>query len=177
LLSGRAIIESVNPFAERTALLFAPALLLLVSACGGSPGSPVTPLGSTTNAQRMLAFSRCVRAHGVTNFPDPDSSGNLPASGKHLARSSPQFAAAESSCTHLLSSGAVTQGDEQKIAFALKVARCMRRHGFPTYPDPTTSGQGSGTRFAGTGIDTKSPRFQMAEINCEKQAKKGLALP
>jgi hypothetical protein len=128
----------------------------------------------------MLAFSRCVREHGVTNYPDPDSSGHLPASGKQIALSSPHFPAAESSCAHLLSRGAMTQGDEQKIAFALKVAQCVRRHGFPTYPDPTTSGpssQGSGTRFAGTGIDTKSPRFQTAEINCEKQVRKALALP
>jgi hypothetical protein len=185
---------SVNPFADRTALLFAPALLVLLSACGGSPGTHVAQLGSatattqssssakspTTNSQRMLAFSRCVRAHGVTNYPDPDRSGHLPASGKQIARSSPQFPAAENSCTHLLSRGAETQGDQQKIAFALKVAQCMRRHGFPTYPDPTISGpssQGSGIRFEGTGINTKSPRFQTAEINCEKQMRKALALP
>jgi hypothetical protein len=56
----------------------------------------------------------------------------------------------------------------------------MRLHRFPAYPDPTTSSpssQGSGTRFAGTGIDTKSPQFQTAELNCEKQAKKALGLP
>src|SRR5258708_25317683 len=128
----------------------------------------------------MPPFPRCVRQHGVTNYPDPDSSGHLPAGGKQIALSSPQFPAAETACTHLLSSGAETQGDQQKIAFALKVAQCMRRHGFPTYPDPTISsprGPGSGIRFEGTGIDTKSPRFQTAEINCEKQVKRALALP
>ena len=183
LLSGLAIIESVNALADRTALLLAPALLLLASACGGSPGSQVAQLGTTsrpsaTSSQGMLAFSRCVRQHGVANYPDPDSSGHLPASGKQIARSSSQFPAAESACTHLLSSGAETQGDQQKIAFALKVAQCVRRNGFPTYPDPTISGarsQGSGTRFEGTGIDTKSPRFQTAEINCEKHVRKTLA--
>jgi len=192
LLSGLAIIERVSPFADRTALLLAPVLLVLMSACGGSPGSRVAQLGSTstttqgsssstsptTSSQRTLAFSRCVRQHGVTNYPDPDGSGQLPVSGKQIARSSPRFPAAESACTHLLSSGAETQGDQQKIAFALKVARCMRRHRFPTYPDPTISGPrgpGSGTRFEGTGIDTKSPRFQTAEINCEKHVRKTFA--
>ena len=56
----------------------------------------------------------------------------------------------------------------------------MRSHGFPTYPDPTNSSpssQGSGTRFDGTGIDTKSPQFQTAETGCEKQARKALGLP
>ena len=72
------------------------------------------------------------------------------------------------------------EGDRQKLAFALTVARCMRAHGFPTYPDPATarsSSQGSGTRFEGTGIDLKSAKFQTAETNCEKQARKALGLP
>ena len=55
----------------------------------------------------------------------------------------------------------------------------MRAHGFPTYPDPpnaSPSSQGSGTRFDGTGINTKSPRFQSAETNCEKLERKALGL-
>jgi hypothetical protein len=71
-------------------------------------------------------------------------------------------------------------GDQLKLAFALQVARCMRSHRFSTYPDPATpspSSQGSGTRFDGTGIDTKSPQFQTAETNCEKQVRKALGLP
>jgi hypothetical protein len=75
---------------------------------------------------------------------------------------------------------AFSRGDQQKLAFALKVAKCMRAHAFPTYPDPsnaTASSQGSGTRFDGTGIDIKSPQFQAAEANCEKHAKEALGLP
>ena len=105
-----------------------------------------------------------------------------PALAKQIARSSPEFPAAEGACMHILQSGgaAETQGDKQKLAFALKVARCMRLRGFPNYPYPTTSSpssQGSGTRFEGTGIDTKSPRFQTTETACEKQARKALGLP
>jgi hypothetical protein len=187
LLSGLVIIGSVHP----RPLLLAPALAtlaglsLVVCACGGSTGNhlaqvPATTL--TTNAERVLAFSGCVREHGVTNYPDPDGNGHLPASGKQIARSSPKFPAAEGACMHILQSGdaAETQGDKQKLAFALKVARCMRLRGFPNYPDPTTSSassQGSGTRFEGTGIDTKSPRFQTTETACDKQARKALGLP
>jgi hypothetical protein len=132
----------------------------------------------------MLAFSRCVRAHGVPNYPDPDGVGHLPAIGKQIAHSSPRFPAAENACTNRLGSsgggGVETQGDKQKLAVALKVAQCVRKHGFSTYPDPTTpspSSQGSGTRFRGTGIDTKSPRFQTTEKHCETQARKALGLP
>jgi hypothetical protein len=158
-------------------------LSLIASACGGSTGNHAAELGATTpaaNAERMLAFSRCVREHGVTNYPDPDGNGNLPASGKQIARSSPQYPAAENACMHILQTGSATEtaGDKQKLAFALKVARCMRSRGYPTYPDPSpsVSSQGSGTRFAGTGIDTRSPRFQTTETACEKQARKALGL-
>jgi hypothetical protein len=184
-LSGRVIIGSVRPLHLASVLATLAGLSLFVSACGGSSGSHRPQLGATTpttNAERMLAFSRCVREHGVTNYPDPDSNGNLPASGKQIARSSPQFPAAENACMHILRAGGTTetQGDKQKLAFALKVARCMRSRGYPTYPDPSTpnaSSQGGGTRFAGTGIDTKSARFQTTETACEKQVRKALGLP
>ena len=74
----------------------------------------------------------------------------------------------------------VAQGDRQKLRFALEVARCMRSHGYPAYPDPATSSassQGSGTRFEGTGIDAKSPRFQATETTCERQSRRALDLP
>ena len=70
-------------------------------------------------------------------------------------------------------------GDQQKLVLALKTARCMRAHGYATYPDPpnaNASSQGSGTRFSGTGIDTKSPRFQTTETSCEQQVRKALGL-
>jgi len=119
-----------------------------------------------------------MRSHGVSNFPDTDPQGNFPPVPPGVPEQT--FATAKYACVLLLShgggGGAETGGDQQKIGFALKVARCMRSHGFPTYPDPTTSSQGSGTRFDGTGIDTKSPQFQTAEINCEKQGRKALGV-
>jgi hypothetical protein len=191
LLSGRVMIGSVHPrpLFLGCALATLAGLSLVVSVCSGSTGNHLTQLAATTpttNAERMRAFSRCVREHGVTNYPDPDpdpdGNGHLPASGKQIARSSPQFPAAEGACMHILQSGGATetQGDKQKLAFALKVARCMRSGGFPNYPDPTTSSassQGSGTRFEGTGINTKSPRFQTTEMACEKQVRRALGLP
>ncbi|HEY2541680.1 MAG TPA: hypothetical protein VGH92_01385 [Gaiellaceae bacterium] len=43
-----------------------------------------------------LAFARCVRAHGVPNFPDPDSSGRIPDHG--FDQGSPRFQAANNAC-------------------------------------------------------------------------------
>jgi hypothetical protein len=156
------------------------AFVLLCVWIGTSPASS-TPPGSRQIAA-ALAYARCMRSHGVTNFPDPDPDGQFPSF--HPDVSNQRLAAAQHSCRHLLSpsggGGTETRGDQLKIAFLLKVARCMRTHGFPTYPDPvpgSASNQGSGTRFRGTGIDVRSERFQKEENACEKQARKLLHLP
>jgi hypothetical protein len=182
------------------AIIATAALALLAAACGGSRVGRVAQLGSTTtqnsasstsSAQSAqlnaaLAYSRCMRSHGVPNFPDPDPDGNVPSSAlRALGMSKQTLLAADGACKRLLPSsgrggGTGTRGDRLKLAFALNAAGCMRSHGFPTYPDPPTpspSSQGSGTRFEGTGIDTKSPRFQTTETACETQARKAVGLP
>jgi hypothetical protein len=157
------------------------ALPLLLTASAGTSAASATAAGSA-QLRAELAYARCMRTHGVTNFPDPDSQGDFPPF--HALVSAQASAAARQACKHLLphgaGGGAGTRGDREKLALALGVARCMRAHGFPTYPDPpgpTASSQGSGTRFHGTGIDTKSPRFQAAESGCETQTRRQLGLP
>ena len=132
------------------------ALALLAAACGGSPGSHVAQLGSTTTksstfssgaaAQQngMLAFSRCMRSHGVPNFPDPNSSGVLPKiQVDQLAASSPQFPAAHRACEHLLPNGGQpTQAQVQQAWNDMRnFAHCMRSHGVPNWPDPAATSQ------------------------------------
>src|ERR1700722_13524182 len=88
-------------------------LVLLAAASGRSPSSAGSSIGSgrattaagTTSAQ-LLAFVRCVRSHGVANYPDPTSSGKLPtATPQQLGVSSSQDRAAENACQHLLPNG------------------------------------------------------------------------
>jgi hypothetical protein len=73
------------------------ACALLAAACSrSSPGPGVANVGSPA-----LAYASCMRTHGITNFPDPDSSG-----GFHVAAiralgvdvTSPQFQAAATAC-------------------------------------------------------------------------------
>src|SRR5215472_13371950 len=56
-------------------------LALLAAACGGSPsstGSGGSPnAGGGASSPSAVGYSRCVRSHGVPNFPDPDSSGHM----------------------------------------------------------------------------------------------------
>jgi hypothetical protein len=82
---------------------------------------------------------------------------------------------AQQVCKHLLSSGgsATPQQRRQKLAFGVKVAQCLRVHGYPTFPDPA----GLGSQALPPGIDTNSPQFQSTETACEKQAQKALGVP
>ena len=116
-----------------------------------------------------------MRAHGVPDFPDPDSQGTFPPLTQQALGVSKQTSlASQQACEHLLSGGGSTatpQQRQQKFAFALKVAQCVRAHGFPDFPDPSASSQG-----LPPGIDPNSPQFQVAETSCERQARKALGL-
>jgi hypothetical protein len=171
----------VSAFTARAvAIVGASGLVLGAAACSGSP-APAPTSAASVNRKAALSFARCMRSHGVPNFPDPDAQGDFPTFGTGVSKQ--VSAAANESCKHLLPNGGgagpQTRGDQQKLAFGLTTAQCMRKQGYPTYPDPSSasaSGQGSGTRFEGTGIDTRSPRFQRTETACEQQARKALGL-
>lgn len=58
---------------------------------------------STAQTQRVAAlslqFSRCVRAHGVRGFPDPDRTGRIPdPASVGVDQGSPRFEAANQAC-------------------------------------------------------------------------------
>jgi hypothetical protein len=150
---------------------------------GGSAAGPSTS-GSSGGPNLALKigngrqFSACMRSHGVPNFPDPDSQGRF--SSVHIDVSKQTSAAADEACKHLLSRGrgtATPQQQQQKFTFALKVAGCLRAHGFPNFPDPIVSGQGASENLSAARIDANSPQFQAAQTTCEKQERKVLGLP
>jgi hypothetical protein len=99
-----------------TAIVALACLAVLATGCGGSSGNHVAQLGSTATTSNSktsaasaqgngaVAFSRCMRAHGVSNMPDPDSRGHLdigPDSG--VAVNSPRFQDAYQICKSKLS--------------------------------------------------------------------------
>jgi hypothetical protein len=140
-----------RPPAARTAaaIIATAGLALLAAACGsssaGSAGSPNAGGPATspsTNSQKALAFSQCMRAHGVPNFPDPDSSGGIvKETAQQLGVSSSQLQAAMSACGHLLpNTGNVDDNPaalHQWWSQMQRFARCMHSHGVPNWPDPS----------------------------------------
>ena len=126
------------------------AVAVSLAACGGSPSKGVAGVGSTTTtspssaAQTPLAsavrFANCMRSHGVTNYPDPSSNGRAQ-SLNQINPSSPTFQRAYTACQKYLPNGEVgpPAPTAAQLRFALAFAHCLRKHGFPQFPDPLTT--------------------------------------
>jgi hypothetical protein len=161
--------------AGRVAVTAAGAVLATVTACSGGASPAGSASGASTGYEQMLAYSECMRAHGVPDFPDPNASGNI-----HVGPGSPndpmngpQEQTANNTCRHLEPGGGAsnTGVDQQLVSQDLKLAQCVRAHGVPDFPDPTVAG-GSVT-FQGT-FDTGSPQFQNAERACKSLIPAGM---
>jgi len=128
---------------------------------------------SQSPRSQMLAFSRCMRAHGVTNFPDPNSSGAFPKIlVAHLAATNPRFVPARRACAHLLPNGGQpTQAQTRQAWNDMRTfARCMRSHGVPAWPDPAFTSREDHRPFFHTeevGIDANAPRVTAAIHACQ----------
>ena len=83
-----------------------------------------------------------MRSHGIPGFPDPNSSGQIPKQEiVQLGVSTSVLQTAQRACQRLWPYQAPTQAQQrQQLAQDLNFARCMRSHGVPDFPDPTSSG-------------------------------------
>ena len=118
-----------------------------------------------------------MRSHGVPDFPDPDSSGQIPKEAVVRALravSDSRAKAATYACANLNPAGQaspiLTAHEQQDY---LKAAACMRSHGITNFPDPTFSG--GGVNFPRpASIDPSSERFIQARQTCAKLIPAGL---
>lgn len=85
-----------------------------------------------------------MRSHGVPSFPDPNSNGEIPKTQVVSVRQNnpSRFDSANRACRNLLPRGGgngetPAQIQQDWTAFR-KFARCMRSHGVPNWPDPTS---------------------------------------
>ncbi len=100
---------------------------------------------NTTNREKAVKFSECMRANGVSSFPDPNGSGQLTidgiANGSSVNPSGPAFKQALSACKDLKPPGFTgRRRSTQQQEAALKFAECVRANGVPDFPDPTPNG-------------------------------------
>ena len=155
----------------------ATAACLLAAGCGGS--SPRQTTASPTIAIEALAFSQCMRSHGVANFPDPNADGQVKiASSSGISFYSPTFEAAQSACQKQAGGGPSASGasSAQILGKFLAFSKCMRAHGIIDFPDPTTSPPPAapGRTVSNDGVflfipitfDVNSPTYKSASAAC-----------
>jgi hypothetical protein len=104
------------------------------AACGGST-KPIANVGIDPGVK----FAACMRAHGLTNFPDPGSTGAVQIGGAGLNPASPAFQAAQKACGGAPGGpGQISMTESQRLK-AIAFAKCVRTHGEPDWPDPILS--------------------------------------
>ena len=164
---------------KRRAAAIAVLLGLTALAAGCGSNGPGVPNASNTSNQSTgssdgayapeLAYSRCMRSHGIHDFPDPTTSPGggwaiqtHRGPGSDLDHNNPTYQAANRKCHPLLPAGSqATTTSTKKLAADVKWARCMRSHGLPTFPDPKPQGA-----FDRSKIDENSPAFPTASKAC-----------
>jgi hypothetical protein len=169
---------------KRQLLLAVPAAIAVVAAgCGGSKAPSVASLGPTSggtttssgaassgaqgspNPGTFVKFVDCMQKHGVQAQL---AKGGAGVSISGVSPGSPQLTAAQAACRKLLPGGGpkpLSPAQEaQERQELLVIAKCMRAHGYPSFPDPDSQGvfdfSGSST------VDPGSPQFQRAMGTC-----------
>ena len=114
-----------------------------------------------------------MRDHGVTNFPDPQVNGNhLTLQITPSITASPAFKSAQKACAYLLPAGAgQTNGlspaqQKARTEGLLAFAACVRKHGFQSFPDPTSQGQLTLEMIRQAGINLQQPAVLQAGDAC-----------
>lgn len=157
-----------------TAAALAAALVgatLAVAGCGSSSSasSPATTAAgvnaTSTGSAKLEQFAQCMRAHGVTDFPDPTAEGsfNLPTG----MTGSPQFASADQSCKSLAPAGVLSgrAPTTEQLNQTVKFVNCMRKHGEPGFPDPLPNGTFQ-LNGGPSPVDPNAPQFKTAMTAC-----------
>lgn len=68
------------------------------------PGPRLTPAQIAARVAQARKVAQCMRAHGMPNLPDPDSSGLIPLRSS-AEDSTPKFLSAEGACQSLMTHG------------------------------------------------------------------------
>jgi hypothetical protein len=145
--------------------------VLLLAACGGGSPRPAASPGQALY-QQSLTYSRCMRSHGVPDFPilKQGHGGTLvhPLSPPAGMLTSPGYDAGFRACLTLAVNGGHHAARYRATALeGLKQAECMRAHGITGYPSPATLDGGIHVPdFTAIGLDPHTLRFQAAGRAC-----------
>lgn len=141
-------------------------LCLFVTGCGGGSA----PITQQQKVSSFVTYAACLNKHGV-QVQVARTGGLVWVTGPGVpGPGSPQATVAERDCRSLAPKGGLhhrptAAQTAQALALMLHYARCIRAHGVPRFPDPTSQG----IRISpSSGIDLNSPAFRAAEKSCQK---------
>jgi hypothetical protein len=119
----------------------------------------------------MMAYSKCMRSHGILDFPDPTPNPGGPGGSfswsdrgqnDDLDPSNPRNQAANKACQQLLpDGGGVPAISPKQLAAEVRMATCMRSHGVANFPDPDGTGA-----FALGDLTLGTPQYRAAFNTC-----------
>ena len=142
----------------------------LFTACGGEKPTSSSTTGAKDPKQAMLAYAKCMRAHGV-DMPDPQFDGNRVKMTGPKSANKEKVRTADKACASIRDSVKPPELSAAKKAefkqAALKNAQCMRDHGIE-FPDPTFDENGGASIHMrkGSGFNPDSPKFKAADKAC-----------
>jgi len=128
---------------QRTGPLAVLAMVTLIGAgCGSNAPAETGAAGSSgaaghkqaTDRDKAVKFAECMRANGVSNFPDPNASGEFVYG---VSVSPAVFKQAVDACKDLQPPGTLSSKRTSKQQSAtLRLANCVRANGVKDFPDP-----------------------------------------
>jgi hypothetical protein len=158
---------------------------LMLTACSSGPATPpVARLASSADTASaptgaVHLAGECMRTHGLSNFPDPAVATDGPAAGQVILDKSALknysdgvVNQALSACRSALDRAGLSSGQSstvspQEIQARLALARCIRAHGVPNFPDPNPT---TGDVTAPPGLSKTSPSILAAIQACPSLA-------
>lgn len=139
----------------------------LIAGCGH--GSSAEPSSSSGGAfEQALVYSKCMRANGVPNFPDPQRQGDGVKVDVGKNMNTPEMKKAQEVCRDKMPQGDA-DGPNSGSIDAAKLAdwtKCMRAK-LPAFPDPDVSGNTMTVTLKGTGIKGDSAEFENVRRACQ----------
>jgi hypothetical protein len=145
-------------------------LVVALTGCGKKAGNGVATAGATASSSagqlsdrdKAVKYAQCLRDNGI-QVSDPEN-GQPPAIEKGTA-SDEKVKAAMDACKQYQPTAQTRKLDTQQLSKLREVAKCMRQHGYPNFPDPDPD-QGGIVINDNAGIDTRSSAFTAAAKAC-----------
>jgi hypothetical protein len=133
---------------------------------GAATASASPSAAASRDPDAPLKFAKCMRANGMTWFPDPNANGGMRIKTPK-GMDPKKFEAAQEACKQYAPSmDGDRKPDPEMLEKMRAMSKCMRENGVPNFPDPNPNGGIS--IDSKMGIDPESPTFQKAEEKCSE---------